>query len=79
MDGGTITVPFFRFFDPEGDWSVENQGVAPDIEVGLDPLATNRGVDSQLEAAIREIMDQLDDYESDILSEAPPVPTELGK
>lgn len=79
MDGGTITVPFFRFFDPEGNWSVENEGVAPDIEVRLDPLATNRGVDSQLEAAIREIMDQLEDHESDILSEAPPVPTELGE
>lgn len=79
MDGGTITVPFFRFFDPEGNWSVENEGVAPDIEVSLDPLATNRGVDSQLEAAISDILGQLEDYESEVLDEAPPVPTELGE
>jgi tricorn protease len=79
MDGGTITVPFFRFFTPEGEWSVENEGVAPDIEVTLDPIATNQGVDSQLQAAIVEIMSQLDDYQSDVLPEAPPLPTELGQ
>ncbi len=79
MDGGTITVPFFRFFDPAGNWSVENEGVAPDIEVPLDPIATNRGVDTQLAAAISEILSQLESFESDILSEAPPLPTELGE
>ena len=79
MDGGVVTVPFFRFFEPNGEWSVENEGVAPDIEVRLDPLATNRGVDSQLEAAISEILSQLETYESEILTEAPPVPTELGE
>lgn len=79
MDGGTITVPFFRFFDTEGNWSVENEGVAPDIEVRLDPLAANRGVDSQLEAAINEIMSQLEGFDSEILNEAPPLPTELGE
>src|SRR5690606_21401899 len=41
MDGGFLTVPFFRFFDADGNWSVENEGVAPDIEVKLDPIATN--------------------------------------
>ncbi|MDX1557101.1 MAG: S41 family peptidase, partial [Xanthomonadales bacterium] len=79
MDGGTVTVPFFRFFDPQGNWSVENEGVAPDIEVPLDPIATNRGVDSQLEAAIDEITTQLDEFESTIMTEAPPLPTELGE
>lgn len=79
MDGGTLTVPFFRFFDPEGNWSVENEGVAPDIEVTLDPLATNSGIDSQLEAAISEILSELENYRSDIPTEAPALPTELGK
>ncbi|MEJ2399826.1 MAG: PDZ domain-containing protein [Xanthomonadales bacterium] len=79
MDGGRLTVPFFRFFDPQGNWSVENEGVAPDIEVPLDPVAYNRGVDSQLEAAIEEILSQLEGYESDVLQQAPPLPTELGK
>lgn len=79
MDGGVVTVPFFRFFEPDGSWSVENEGVAPDIEVLLDPIATNRGEDSQLDAAIEEIMMQLDAYENEVLTEAPPVPTELGE
>jgi tricorn protease len=79
MDGGRLTVPFFRFFDPAGNWSVENEGVAPDIEVPLDPIAYNRGTDSQLEAAISEILSQLENYDSGVLQEAPPLPTELGE
>ena len=79
MDGGGLVVPFFRFFDPAGNWSVENEGVAPDIEVTLDPIATNRGEDSQLEAAIAEIRRQLATYKSDVLKVAPPLPTELGE
>jgi len=79
MDGGRLTVPFFRFFDPEGNWSVENEGVAPDIEVPLDPIAYNRGTDSQLEAAIEEILSQLEGFDSGVLKQAPPLPTELGK
>jgi tricorn protease len=79
MDGGRLTVPFFRFFDPEGNWSVENEGVAPDIEVALDPVAYNRGTDSQLEAAIEEILSQLEGYDSGVMKTAPPLPTELGE
>jgi tricorn protease len=72
-------VPFFRFFDPQGNWSVENEGVAPDIEVTLDPIATNRGNDSQLDAAIKEIMAQLEAHENKVMKTAPPLPTELGQ
>lgn len=79
IDGGALTVPFFRFFDPDGNWTVENEGVAPDIEVLLDPIASNEGRDTQLEAAIREILSQLETYESSIPKEAPPYPTELGQ
>jgi tricorn protease len=79
MDGGRLVVPFFRFFDPAGDWSVENEGVAPDIEVTLDPIATNRGEDSQLQAAIAEILRQLEGFEPKVMKEAPPLPTELGE
>jgi len=79
MDGGGIVVPFFRFFDPQGNWSVENEGVAPDIEVTLDPIATNRGEDSQLGAAIKEITAQLEAHENKVLKTAPPRPTELGQ
>jgi len=79
MDGGGIVVPFFRFFDPQGNWSVENEGVAPDMEVALDPIATNRGKDSQLEAAIQEISAQLEAHQNKVMKSAPPLPTELGQ
>ncbi|HSH26370.1 MAG TPA: PDZ domain-containing protein [Wenzhouxiangella sp.] len=79
VDGGVMTVPHFRFVDADNQWSVENEGVAPDIEVELDPLATNSGRDSQLQAAIEQIMSMLDDYGDDISDEAPPLPTRLGQ
>ena len=60
-------------------WSVENEGVAPDIEVELDLVATNNGRDSQLQAAIEQIMSMLDDYVDDIPDQAPPLPTEPGR
>jgi tricorn protease len=78
MDGGRVTVPFFRFFDPDMNWSVENEGVAPDIVVELDPIATNAGRDSQLEAGIAEILAQLDTFQPVVPLKAPPLPTRLG-
>jgi len=79
VDGSGLTVPFFRFFDADHNWSVENQGVAPDIEVKLDPIATNNGTDTQLDAAISEIMRQLAEFQNPIPSAAPAFPTELGE
>ncbi len=52
MDGGTITSPSFGFFSPSGEWEVENHGVAPDIEVEMDPKAVAEGHDPQLERAV---------------------------
>lgn len=79
VDGGVMTVPHFRFVDVDDNWSVENEGVAPDIEVELDPVAANEDRDSQLERAIAEIRLMLDEYEDDIPREPPPLPTELGR
>jgi len=79
VDGGFMTVPHFRFIDRDNNWSVENEGVAPDIHVELDPVAANQGRDSQLESAIEEILDQLESWEDDVPREQPPLPTELGR
>ncbi len=79
IDGGQLSVPFFRFFTPEGEWHVENEGVAPDIEVTLDSAAVNRGEDPQLDAAIANALAQLKDYTPAEHREAPPYPTPLGK
>jgi len=79
IDGGIMTVPHFRFVDVDNNWTIENEGVAPDIEVKLDPVATNEGRDSQLEAAIDEIIERLGSYSDDIAREPPPLPVELGR
>ena len=79
VDGGFLTVPYFRFFDTDDRWSVENEGVAPDIEVELDPIASNQGRDSQLEMAISEVLSQLQGFKNPVSKQAPPLPTEPGK
>jgi tricorn protease len=52
IDGGGITAPDYRIYDPSGNWVVENEGVTPDIVVDLDPLEVSRGYDAQLMKAI---------------------------
>jgi tricorn protease len=59
MDGGTVTAPSFGFFNPDGQWDVENKGVAPDVEVELDPKAMHEGHDPQLERAVAVAMQQM--------------------
>ena len=60
IDGGTVTVPTFRMFDPDGKWFKEGHGVDPDIEVIDDPAQLAKGVDPQLERAIQEVMKALE-------------------
>jgi len=78
VDGGFMTVPFFRFVDTDGNWSIENEGVAPDIEIELDPIATNQGRDTQLERAIEQVLMELETYQSPV-PPIPALPTELGE
>jgi len=56
MDGGSVTAPHFAFYSPEGKFGIENEGVAPDIEVDLEPKAWREGKDTQLDKAIAEVM-----------------------
>ena len=78
IDGGFLSVPFFRVFTPEGEWHVENEGVAPDLDVPLDPLAVNAGNDVQLDAAVAEVLLQLKSSPQVPLKSAPPMPTHVG-
>jgi tricorn protease len=52
MDGGRVTSPSFGFFNPQGQWDVENHGVQPDYEVDMDPKPVSEGHDPQLEKAV---------------------------
>ena len=55
IDGGIVTVPTFRMYNPDGTWFAEGHGVDPDIEVPEDHTQLARGVDNQLQRAIEEI------------------------
>ena len=59
MDGGVVFAPNFAVWNPNGTFDVENRGVAPDIEVQLDPAAVRQGHDPQLEKAIEVVMQEL--------------------
>lgn len=55
IDGGSVTAPNVGFWDENG-YRVENEGVAPDIEVEQLPKAVMAGGDPQLERAIAEVL-----------------------
>jgi len=59
VDGGSIAVPMFRVFDKDGNYIIENEGVAPDMEVVDMPHLVARGEDPILEAAIRHMLEAL--------------------
>jgi tricorn protease len=59
IDGGSITAPTFRMYNPDGTWFKEGHGVDPDIEVPEDLTSMAKGVDPQLEKAIAEVKEQM--------------------
>ncbi|NIM00473.1 MAG: acetyl-CoA synthetase [Acidobacteria bacterium] len=59
MDGGSLSVPTFRFLDTEGNWAVENEGVAPDVEVIDLPERVAKGEDPSLEKAVEMLLEEL--------------------
>ena len=44
---------------PDGQWVIENMGVAPDVEVEQDPALMRQGHDPQLERAVELAMEAL--------------------
>lgn len=56
IDGGGVTVPTFRMYNPDGTWFKEGHGVDPDIEVKEDPTSLAKGIDTQLQKAIEVVM-----------------------
>ncbi|SEB37617.1 tricorn protease [Tenacibaculum sp. MAR_2009_124] len=74
IDGGRMVAPRGGFFDVDGNWAVEGEGVAPDIEVIQSPKEVNKGKDPQLEAAVNEALRLLKYKEFDYKPEpTPPV------
>jgi tricorn protease len=69
VDGGFITAPRGGFYNLSGEWAVENEGVAPDIEVEMTPSAVISGGDPQLERAVEEALRLLETESVEILPE----------
>jgi tricorn protease len=59
QDGSRLTVPDYRIYTPDGQWTVENEGVSPDIVVELDPVEMARGWDAQLQRGIENLLDAI--------------------
>jgi tricorn protease len=58
IDGGIVTAPNLAFYDENG-FTIENEGVAPDIEIEQLPAEVIKGNDPQLEKAIELVLEQL--------------------
>jgi tricorn protease len=83
VDGGNVTVPTFRMYDVRGGWFAEGHGVEPDIPVDEDPSQLAKGVDTQLERAIQEVLQRIKDQKPVVPRppyerRTPPVPTDSG-
>jgi len=63
IDGGSVTAPNVAFYNEDG-FTIENEGVAPDIEVEQWPKDVMQGKDPQLEKAIEIVMKDLKAFTS---------------
>lgn len=59
VDKGIATAAEIGVYGPEGVWLIEGHGVDPDIVVDNLPVATYRGADAQLQAAISYLMERI--------------------
>ena len=75
VDGGSMIAPRGGFFTRDGKWAVENEGVAPDIDVENTPKEVIAGRDPQLERAVAEAMRLLAANPVQRATTEPPAPT----
>ncbi len=73
MDGGGVTAPRWAIYGLEGEWEVENHGIAPDVEVWQDPKLVREGHDPQLEKAVEVLLEELEKHPQPTY-EQPPYP-----
>ena len=59
IDGGRMVAPRGGFYDVDGKWAVEGEGITPDIEVHQDPAKVTKGEDPQLEKSVQVALDLL--------------------
>jgi len=59
LDGGRVTAPRYAIYGLNGEWEVENRGIAPDEPVEDLPVDFSQGHDRQLETGIQMVLDEL--------------------
>jgi tricorn protease len=69
LDGGSFVAPRGGFFDVNGEWAIEADGIAPDIEVMNTPKEVAEGRDPQLEAAVAEALRLLETEGVELMAE----------
>jgi tricorn protease len=75
IDGGSMIAPRGGFFARDNHWAVENEGVAPDVDVENWPKDVVAGHDPQLERAVQEGMQMLKEHPVNRAAKEPPPPT----
>jgi len=75
IDGGSMIAPRGGFFARDNKWAVENEGVAPDVDVENWPKDVIAGSDPQLERAVQEAMRMLKEHPVNRAAKEPPFPT----
>jgi tricorn protease len=70
-----MIAPRERFFTRDGKWAVENEGVAPDVDVENWPKDVVAGHDPQLERAVQEADSHVEGTSVDRATKEPPSPT----
>ncbi|MEJ2079187.1 MAG: S41 family peptidase [Acidobacteriota bacterium] len=59
VDGTRVRLPYRGWYLPDGT-DMENHGAMPDLIVEQTPQAESRGVDEQLQAAVKDLLQRLD-------------------
>jgi len=59
LDNGYVMAPRYAIYGLNGDWEVENRGIAPDVMVEELPKDVAAGHDRQLETGVQLVLDEL--------------------
>ncbi|MCA9286995.1 MAG: PD40 domain-containing protein [Phycisphaerales bacterium] len=59
IDGASVSVPTFAFYESDGTWGIEGHGVDPDYVVSDDPALWQNGRDPQLDKAIELMLEAI--------------------
>ncbi|MCW5937905.1 MAG: PD40 domain-containing protein [Fimbriimonadaceae bacterium] len=59
VDGGAISVPNYGMYTLKEGWVIEGPGVEPDIDVPSDPNLFVKGIDPQIDAAVKWLLEDM--------------------